>query len=41
MAVATATEQMRSAALVQLTGAAADLRGRLPQPVSSTGQAGG
>ncbi|HVK35447.1 MAG TPA: hypothetical protein VM428_07285, partial [Microlunatus sp.] len=36
-----ATEQRRSAELVQLTGDAADLRGRLPRPVSSAGQTGG
>ncbi|HEY5784234.1 MAG TPA: hypothetical protein VIT65_05620 [Microlunatus sp.] len=38
---ADAAEQKRSAALVQLTGEAADLQGRLARPVSSTGQAGG
>ncbi len=36
-----ATEQSRSAELVQLTGEASDLRGRLPRPVSSAGQTGG
>jgi hypothetical protein len=38
---ADATEQRRSAALVQLAGEAADHRGRLLRPASSTGQAGG
>ncbi len=38
---ADATEQKRSAALVQLTGEAADLRGRLLRPVSASDQAGG
>ena len=36
-----ATEERRSAALVRLTGEAAELRGRLTRPVSSAGQAGG